>query len=460
MRVNLPRYRVSLEVDPDDHIGARIIKGRKFYETDLLEDIERRARPGKIIDVGAHIGNHTVYFAGVMNREVISFEPDESNRAQLKGNVAFNDLASRVKILPAAAGSASGFCRTEAMREGNSGMTRVIPGEGTTPIVAIDDLALFGISVIKIDTEGFELEVLRGARETIIRERPLLYIEADGEDRHAAVREFLNNLGYREFGCYAKTPTYGFAPGVRAEKVSLSVAIMAHPKRAAFVEELSARLQGQAKVVWDRNDDRWDTGRRSVLAFDENATHHAVIQDDALVASHLIEGVEKLLQHKPHSPISLYTGKVRPNGPVFARLMQRAQMSGASWLAWPELCWGVGLVFPTSMIEEMIAFCDTKNIANYDSRLSSYLMAKQIPTFYSVPSLVDHRSGEANPSLVPGRTGLNRVAHQFCGEDTDARTLDWSGPAVIDARARTKADMRCAACGAEDYACSLTRVPA
>src|ERR1043166_7372284 len=153
------------------------------------------------------------------------------------------------------------------MREGNTGMTRVIEDpEGDVPIVAIDDLALLGVSVIKIDTEGFELEVLKGARQTIERERPLLYIEAGDSERHEAVRAFMDELGFVEFGCFAKTPTYGYRYAPRQD-IKVSIAIMAHPQRAPFVQELLERLDVTPEVVWDRENNSWETGRRSLLAF-------------------------------------------------------------------------------------------------------------------------------------------------------------------------------------------------
>lgn len=61
--------------------------------------------------------------------------------------------------------------------------------------------------------------------------------------------------------------------------VALSVAVMAHPARAAFVDELTGLLDRPAKVVWDERQDRWDTGRRAMLAYDPACTHHLVVLD-------------------------------------------------------------------------------------------------------------------------------------------------------------------------------------
>ena len=70
--------------------------------------------------------------------------------------------------------------------------------------------------------------------------------------------------------------------------ITLSVSMMAHPKRAAQVEGILAQLDRKdVEVVWDERENRWDTGRRSMLAYDPRCSHHAVIQDDVLVCRDL-----------------------------------------------------------------------------------------------------------------------------------------------------------------------------
>lgn len=64
---------------------------------------------------------------------------------------------------------------------------------------------------------------------------------------------------------------------------TLSVAIMAHPKREAMVADLLTRLDREVPVVWDQINDRHDTGARAMEAFDPACTHHLVIQDDVAV---------------------------------------------------------------------------------------------------------------------------------------------------------------------------------
>jgi hypothetical protein len=207
----------------------------------------------------------------------------------------------------------------------------------------------------------------------------------------------------------------------------VSVAIMAHPKRAAFVPELEHALDRPATVVWDDGaNSRWGTGRRALLAYDPDATHHLVIQDDAVIPRDLAAGVEAALPHVPGDvPVCLYVGKVRPYREMVTEYVARA--ASASWLVMDRLNWGVAIVLPTNVIDEVVAYCDTLSIPNYDSRVSAWFEANGTPVWYPWPSLVDHRE---SPSLVPGRGASGRVAHRFIGAGTSALAIDYTGQAL------------------------------
>lgn len=445
---------VELNFDyPDDHISRVIERGRTFYEIDLLEDIHRRITPGTAIDVGAHIGNHTLWLAAVCGMDVVAFEPFEPSRQQLERNIDANGLRSRVQVRAAAAGDKDGTGRIVPGTEGNSGTTTIKRhGRGSVAIETIDGLALEEVRVIKIDVEGGELAVLKGARDTIARCRPVVYVEAATDERRAAVDALMSDLGYAPFGCFAKTPTYGYAP---VAPVVLSVAVMAHPSRKAFVQQLLERLDAPAEVVWDQRGDRWDTGRRSLLAADPSATHHLVIQDDSIVCRDLVAGARRALTVIRSAPVSFYAGRQRPAGPLVKRAIASARKQGASWV-YGELLWGVALAFPAPLIPEMVKHGDTlTSVPNYDRRLSMFLRTRRIPTFYTLPSLVDHRNVDENPSLVPGRTAAGRVAHWFAGADASALDLDWSGPREF-MRTNGAQAPRCPACKGNDYSCSIT----
>lgn len=229
----------------------------------------------------------------------------------------------------------------------------------------------------------------------------------------------------------------------------LSVAMMAHRKREEQVEKICARLDRRPKIVWDTCDDRWDTGRRAMLAFDPAATHHAVIQDDVLVCRDLFAGVERALPFVPRGvPFCGYVGRVRPYAAVVTMAAEIARRERASWLQMHTLNWGPLIVVPTYLIPDMIAFCDPlKNIPNYDRRLSRFFeLDQKASVWYTWPSLVDHADGV---SLVPGRNGTDRkkaiaarVAHTFIGEDASALDVEWGGRVVDSDLRRIPPDAR------------------
>jgi FkbM family methyltransferase len=149
-----------------------------WYET--LPDFEELAftlhllRPGDLfVDVGANQGGWTLVAAGLGAR-VIAFEPIPLTCGRLRGNVAANrrEIADRVAIRTSALGISRAFARfTSDLDVGNHELTTE-EERGTNAItVEIDsaDNALRGTgpTLIKIDVEGFELAVLKGAREVL-----------------------------------------------------------------------------------------------------------------------------------------------------------------------------------------------------------------------------------------------------------------------------------------------------
>jgi FkbM family methyltransferase len=212
-----------IEVDETDHIG-RIISRGTWYEKDLLDDARHRVHgPGTAIDVGAHIGNHSLWFALAMGLSVVALEPNPATYTQLVRNVEANELTfpypdkPSVRCLNAAAGARHGWGRlTDPAIAHNSGTCAVVregddveAGPDHISIVPLDRLLLADpVKLIKIDVEGSAAAVLVGGAELIAAHSPVIYAEGD----RAALQDALPE-GYRCFGRFAKTPTYGFARG-------------------------------------------------------------------------------------------------------------------------------------------------------------------------------------------------------------------------------------------------------
>jgi FkbM family methyltransferase len=154
------------------------------------------------IDVGANVGTYTLW-AAEHGAEVIALEPAADTFALLRENIALNRY--QVTALQVAAGDHCGTARfTAGLDAGNS---LAADGLAVTELVTIDSLiGDRSVAGMKVDVEGFELDVLRGAARALAEHRiALLQIEwnyasllATGQDRRPAA-ELLAGYGYRLF---------------------------------------------------------------------------------------------------------------------------------------------------------------------------------------------------------------------------------------------------------------------
>ncbi|MCH7935880.1 MAG: FkbM family methyltransferase [Proteobacteria bacterium] len=154
------------------------------------------------VDVGAHIGCHTVFMAKRVGPEgaVFAFEPQRVIFQNLCANLALNGL-SNVRVFNAAAGSEEGAITVPDIdygAEGNFGGVSLGGDDGEqVPLTTIDGLGLPACHLIKADVEGMEADVIRGATETIKTHWPVLYVENDRREKSPDLIELLLGLDYR-----------------------------------------------------------------------------------------------------------------------------------------------------------------------------------------------------------------------------------------------------------------------
>jgi FkbM family methyltransferase len=192
-----------------DTISMEILLGG-FYEEENLDiirakliDTHQWKTHGWVVDAGANIGNHSLYFARYF-RNVAAFEPHPLNFKLLEVNTA---SISNIEVFPYALGSAPGTGVIQEL-DGNMGASSLHRKDNELGRWGIDIQVLdswievfFPVRLIKIDTEGHEFEVLRGARGVITRDWPLILFERsegsdDFGDSNRAVN-FLEELGYQ-----------------------------------------------------------------------------------------------------------------------------------------------------------------------------------------------------------------------------------------------------------------------
>ncbi|MFX0544344.1 FkbM family methyltransferase [Roseovarius sp. S1116L3] len=162
----------------------------EFFEVEELEALEAHIKSGAhIIDIGANVGNHALYFATRLQAaRVVVVEPNPLALAPLMANVLINRLEGVIDMgllgVGLSDGSAGGFGMKRHDR--NLGATKMVEGKGHLEVHAGD--VLLGDEVpdlIKIDVEGMEIKVLSGMKQLISRHRPAILIEVDEKNADA-----------------------------------------------------------------------------------------------------------------------------------------------------------------------------------------------------------------------------------------------------------------------------------
>lgn len=166
-----------------------------------------------VVSAGGNIGVHLVPLSQIVGAQgrVITFEPQEFVREKLlQPNLAMNGCGNvevRIEALGEAAGIASLPAIDYTIPNNFGGMEIRDEGPCPVPVIALDSLGLGRLDMLMLDVEGYELAALAGARQTIMRHRPFLYVEIDREDARESVLHFMKDelkyeLLYHTPTCY------------------------------------------------------------------------------------------------------------------------------------------------------------------------------------------------------------------------------------------------------------------
>lgn len=193
--------------DEGDMFSGAVIRDGDYYEREILDYIADKYPEHEIIlDIGANIGNHTTYFAKHLSYdEIIAFEPVLDNFILLRQNVK---QFPRVTIRREAVGSERKMVHMTLNRD-NMGAGEITPdGPEIVQQVRVDDLLIRKkVTLMKIDVEWYEREVIAGAKNIMEEDHPLILIE-DVKEEYMGL---LNNLGYRLEVVWPQHRTYLYA---------------------------------------------------------------------------------------------------------------------------------------------------------------------------------------------------------------------------------------------------------
>lgn len=198
----------------DDLIQSHHLKG-EFYEPEELAIIARHFPiGGRFLDIGANIGNHTLYVGKFLHASrIVCIEPNPPAIALLESNVWLNGLTKVVDGNYLGIGLSDAPKANAAMKHHprNLGAGRVVEGEGNIRLERADSL-LAGqrFDFIKIDVEGMELAVLAGLQGLLAEHRPKMFIEVDNANAEGFAA-WLGAAGYavvEEFKRYNVNTNY------------------------------------------------------------------------------------------------------------------------------------------------------------------------------------------------------------------------------------------------------------
>ncbi|NDW04373.1 FkbM family methyltransferase [Jiella pacifica] len=182
-----------------------ILRSYEPIQPFLLLELSKHLAIDTFIDVGANIGTYSLFLSRLAGVGAIhAFEPNGKSFEELGRNIVLNGLAQKVHTHRLAASSTSGQAVFQVVGDysGANGIKSTSIhaagiAESVVECVTLDSmLDAFGERIgLKIDVEGHELEVLRGARQVLTTRKALLQIEnyqSDGDD----VAGFLGDAGY------------------------------------------------------------------------------------------------------------------------------------------------------------------------------------------------------------------------------------------------------------------------
>lgn len=179
----------------------------EFYEMEELAIIGEYFKGGTFVDIGANVGNHTLYALLHLGADrVIAFEPHPTAAAILEVNLLLNERMDRVTLHRCGVADEASMADFKMMAN-NLGATRLVEGQGVPIAVGDDKLQGERVDFLKIDTEGFELKVLAGLKNVIHEQRPPIFVELD-DNNCPAFGALCEEMGYHIVREFRRYPTH------------------------------------------------------------------------------------------------------------------------------------------------------------------------------------------------------------------------------------------------------------
>jgi FkbM family methyltransferase len=204
--------RMTVKVQSGINRGMKWIVGSSThgcwlgtYELEKQSVIRRYVTPGMtVFDIGANAGFYTLAFSRLVGKEgrVCAFEPLAENANNILRHMNLNELQN-VTLLQTAISDRNGVVGFNVAKNNAMGFIDQAQGLYKVPTVSLDDLIADGVvpapDVIKMDVEGAESLVLRGAKEVLTKKKAIFFIALHGDDQKRQCIEILRSSGYESF---------------------------------------------------------------------------------------------------------------------------------------------------------------------------------------------------------------------------------------------------------------------
>ena len=209
-------YKMYLPNRKSDHIQKIIAQTQRPYEQAMLQDMLQKVEEGDLfLDIGANIGNHTLFMSLLGKCQTLAFEPNPQLYQIINKSINLNKDDLKIDVIKKGVGKQLSRASFQQDIVHNLGAQRlnIRDKEGDIEIIPLDSIRLDKpVSLLKIDVEGMELDVLQGGRNLILRDRPWIYAEAATRPEFEKINSFLAEAGYTYGKTFNATPTHLFNP--------------------------------------------------------------------------------------------------------------------------------------------------------------------------------------------------------------------------------------------------------
>jgi FkbM family methyltransferase len=163
--------------------------GELAFLADAATKLKQIVSPLTFVDIGANVGQHSLFMSAHADR-ILAFEPNPAAAGQLRANIQLNRIGN-IELFEFALGATDTVAQLGSGFEGNSGSRSLMWSADKSKNISVEvrrgdevlgQMNIERVNLIKMDVEGYELEVFSGIRQVLRRDRPIILFEVIDEE--------------------------------------------------------------------------------------------------------------------------------------------------------------------------------------------------------------------------------------------------------------------------------------